>query len=209
MTFSDMNQQSLFQNPLQALFAQQAHSQQQQQPGQQSGLGQAAYGQYSGPGANTGAWGGQGSWNQQRQLTQQDVSEVVRQLAPMLPHILAQAQQPQTQAAFGIGQNQRTLSPQDVNEVVRQILPIVPQIVGALTNQGYGQSQGYGGMGGQQSFGMGLPPQFQAAYGQQQNWSQQQRQLGQQDIQEVVRHLIGAIPQVIGNLQAGNQQRQY
>src|SRR5882672_5856746 len=45
-------------------------------------------------------WGGQ----QQRQLSQQDVNEVVRQLVPVLPQILAQAQQPYGaigHAAFG------------------------------------------------------------------------------------------------------------
>jgi hypothetical protein len=61
------------------------------------------------------------------------VSEVVRQLVPALPQILAQAQNPfggQGQNPFGgmgyaaFGQAQRQLSPQDVNEVVRQILPI-------------------------------------------------------------------------------------
>jgi hypothetical protein len=108
-------------------------------------------------------WGGQ----QQRQLSQQDLSEVVRQLVPALPQILAQAQ-PQ-HAAIGYaayGQTPRTLSQQDVNEVVRQILPIVPQIVGLLQQgqpqlqhaamhggQGFGQ-QGFGQQGfGQQGFG--------------------------------------------------------
>src|SRR5258708_40100920 len=83
------------------------------------GLGQAAYGQqygqyggqpsiggfgYNTGGYNTG-WGAQPQgfgqqqqpwWGsqQQRQLSQQDVSEVVRQLVPALPQILAQAQQP-------------------------------------------------------------------------------------------------------------------
>ncbi len=80
------------------------------------GLGQAAYGQQYGQyggqpsigafGYNPGwgaqpqaqAWGQlqQPQWGgqQQRQLSQQDVSEVVRQLVPVLPQILAQAQPP-------------------------------------------------------------------------------------------------------------------
>jgi hypothetical protein len=227
------------------------------------GLGQAAhgqqYGQYGGQpsigafGYNTGwgaqpqgwsqqqpQWGGQ----QQRQLSQQDVSEVVRQLVPALPQILAQAQQPQ-HAAFGYaayGQAPRQLSQQDVNEVVRQILPIVPQIVGMLQNQpqlqyaamqgglglgqqGFGQQgfgqQGLGQLGlgqlGLGQFGQGNPlqnfgaqfgmPQFQSAFGAPVAWGQQQRQLTQQDVADVTRQLIGVIPQVIGNLQAFNQQR--
>src|SRR5882757_7421728 len=160
-------------------------------------------------------WGGQ----QQRQLSQQDVSEVVRQLVPALPQILAQAQ-PQ-HAAIGYaayGQAPRTLSQQDVNEVVRQILPIVPQIVGMLQSQPqlqYAAMQG-GGLGLGQ-FGQGNPlqnfggqfgvPQFQSAFGTAAGWGQQQRQLTQQDVADVTRQLIGVIPQVIGNLQAFNQQR--
>src|SRR5713226_6463045 len=223
------------------------------------GLGQAAsgqqYGQYGGQpftgafGYNTGwgaqpqgwgqqqqpQWGGQ----QQRQLSQQDVSEVVRQLVPALPQILAQAQPQHAYAAYG--QAPRTLSQQDVNEVVRQILPIVPQIVGMLQNQpqlqyaamqggqglgqqGLGQQglgqQGFGQQGlGQQGlgqFGLGNPmqnfgaqfgvPQFQSAFGAPAAWGQQ-RQLTQQDVADVTRQLIGVFPQVIGNLQAFNQQR--
>ncbi len=163
-------------------------------------------------------WGGQ----QQRQLSQQDVSEVVRQLVPALPQILAQAQ-PQ-HAAIGYaayGQAPRTLSQQDVNEVVRQILPIVPQIVGMLQNQPqlqYAAMQGGQGLGQQAlgQFGQGNPvqnfgaqfgvPQFQSAFGAPAAWGQQ-RQLTQQDVADVTRQLIGVIPQVIGNLQAFNQQR--
>jgi hypothetical protein len=173
------------------------------------------------------------------------VNEVVRQLVPALPQILAQAQQPYGaigHAAFG---QQRQLSQQDVNEVVRQLLPIVPQIVGMLQNQpqlqyaamqggqGFGQ-QGFGQQGlGQQGlgqyglgqyglgqFGQGNPaqmfgtpfgvPQFQSAFGAAAPWGQQPRQLTQltqQDVADVTRQLIGVIPQVIGNLQAFNQQR--
>lgn len=54
---------------------------------------------------------------QQRQLTQQDVGDVVRQLVPLLPQILVQAQ-PVTPATIGYGYGQRSLTQQDVNEVV-------------------------------------------------------------------------------------------
>jgi hypothetical protein len=219
-----------------------------------SGLGQAAYGQpygqYGGqPGGYNAGWGaqpqgwGQPQWaqwggQQQRQLSQQDVNEVVRQLVPALPQILAQAQQPHGAIGYAaFGQATRQLSQQDVNEVVRQLLPIVPQIVGMLQNQpqlqyaamqggqGFGQ-QGFGQQGlgqqglGQQGlgqYGQGNPaqifgtpfgmPQFQSAFGAPSLWGQQGRQLTQQDVADVTRQLIGVIPQVIGNLQAFNQQR--
>ena len=225
------------------------------------GLGQAAYGQQYGQyggqpsiGAfgHSAGWGGQPQgfgqqqqpwWGgpQQRQLSQQDVSEVVRQLVPVLPQILAQAQQPHAALGYAaFGQAPRQLSQQDVNEVVRQLLPIVPQIVGMLQNQpqlqyaamqggqGFGQQglgqQGFGqqGLGGLGQFGLGqfgqgnlaqnfgAPygiPQFQAAFGAPGGWGQQPRQLTQQDVADVTRQLIGVIPQVIGNLQAWNQQR--
>src|SRR4030088_1958000 len=172
------------------------------------GLGQAAYGQQYGQyggqpsmgvGYNPGwgaqpqaqgwgqmqqpQWGGQ----QQRQLSQQDVSEVVRQLVPVLPQILAQTQQPHAAIGYAAyGQAPRQLSQQDVNEVVRQLLPIVPQIVGTLQGQpqlqhaamqgglGFGQQgfgqQGFGQQGlGQQGlgqFGPGNPLQnFGAQFG--------------------------------------------
>ena len=207
------------------------------------GLGQAAsgqqYGQYGGQ-PSTGAFGYNAGWGaqpqgwgqqqqpqwsgqQQRQLSQLDVSEVVRQLVPALPQILAQAQ-PQ-HAAIGYaayGQAPRTLSQQDVNEVVRQILPIVPQIVGMLQNQPlqYAAMQGGQGLGqqGLGQFGQGNPvqnfgaqfgvPQFQSAFGAPAAWGQQ-RQLTQQDVADVTRQLIGVIPQMIGNLQAFNQQRMF
>jgi hypothetical protein len=51
-------------------------------------------------------------------------------------------------------------------------------------------------------------PQFQSAFGGPLQWSQsQQRQLTQQDVADVSRQLAALIPQVIGNLQAYNQQR--
>jgi len=174
------------------------------------GSGQGAYGQAFGAygnqplfGSNPG-WGAQPQWwgqHQQRQLSQQDVSEVVRQLLPALPQILAQAQQstiPFGYAAYG--QTPRLLSQQDVTEVVRQILPFVPQIVGML--QGQPQLQYQQG----QPFGQYGLPQFQSAFGGPM-WAQQQRQLTQQDVAEITRQLVGVIPQVIGNLQAFNQQR--
>jgi len=174
-------------------------------------------------------------WGQNRQLSQHEVSEVVRQLLPALPQILAQAQQPHAlgyaaygQTPYGYWQGPRTLSPHEVNEVVRQILPFVPQIVATLQGQpqlqhaafhgGIGQQWGQnplaGGMQpqqqygqyGQQQYGQYGWPQMQAAFGVPSAWGQQ-RQLSQQDVADVTRQLVGLIPQVIGNLQAYNQQR--
>lgn len=211
-----------------------------QQPGQNSqywtslnpwtsnGLGQAAFGapmgaygaqQFGMPNINAAGWGGFGGqqWGQ-RQLSQQDVGDVVRQLLPLLPNLIAQAQ---PQAAFAYnpyGQNQfdqtrRMLTPQDVNEVVRQILPLLPQIVSTVQgqsqfpinplNSGFGQQAGIGQAAFAPTFGA------QAADG---LWANsymsggaQQRHLSQQDVGEVVRHLTSIIPQVIGNLQASQQ----
>jgi len=170
-------------------------------------------------------WGQQQQpqWGQQRQLSQQDVSEVVRQLAPVLPQILAQAQSPHTALGYaaygqgygqgfgqGYGQGPRLLSQQDVNEVVRQLLPIVPQIVGMLQGQPqpqYAAMQGGGGLG---PFALGNPglnsgaqfgaPQFQSAFGIPSAWGQHQRQMTQQDVADVARQLVGLIPQVMSNL---------
>ena len=223
MTYQDIYQQSSWQNPIQ--WGATSHI-----PGMNFGLGQAAYGLQSGP-YGTGQFGG--AWGQ-RQLSPQDVSEVVRQMVPLLPQILAQSQQPL--AAFGHGISQRQLSPQDINEVVRQLLPILPQIVGAIQQgqspmhmaaiyggfgqQGFGQSFGgqnpyaqqaqyglgfgnpYGQSGPQGQFGQFGSP-FQAAFGGLQNWGQ--RQLSPQDVNDVTRQLVAAIPQVIGNLQAYGQ----
>ncbi|MFA5956399.1 hypothetical protein [Hyphomicrobium sp.] len=240
----------------------------QPQHGWGNGLGQPAFGY----GPNFG--GGQG-WNQnfggqfggqwpQRQLSHQDVGEVVRQLLPILPQVIAQAQQPQ--AAFGqggygsgfgaaYGPAARNLSQQDVNEVVRQILPVLPQIVGllqgsqqhggyanaayggglgsnnqgwnnqGLNNQGWhnpGQyNQGAYGYGNQNPyqlslFGQNQPNAFgpfgQAAFGGNQSQAAfggnqgNQRQLNQVEVGEIVRQLTAALPQVIANLQAINQQ---
>src|SRR5882672_6114467 len=185
------------------------------------GLGQAAYGQqygqYGGQPSIGGfghiaGWGAQPQWGgqqpqpqwggpQQRQLSQQDVSEVVRQLVPALPQILAQAQSPQTAIGYAAyGQAPRLLSQQDVNEVVRQILPIVPQIVGMLQGQPQLQYAAMHGGPGLGQFGLGNPaqnfgaqfggPQFQSAFGAPSAWGQPQRQLTQQDVADVTRQLI-------------------
>src|SRR6266576_1786571 len=246
MTYYDTLQQNLGHNSQFGQFGQQPWGAFGSQAGQPygGGFGQAAYGQQHGQyggqqpfgafGYNPG-WGGQPmGWGQQqwggqqRQLSQQDVNEVVRQLIPSLPQILAQAQQPYGaigHAAFG--QAPRQLTQQDVNEVVRQLLPIVPQIVGMLQNQPQMQyaamqgGQGFGQQGlgqyGLGQFGQGNPlqnlgaqfgvPQYQSAFGAPAAWGQQQRQLTQQDVADITRQLIGVIPQVIGNLQALNQQR--
>jgi len=124
-----------------------------------------------------------------RQLSQQDVNEVVRQLLPIVPQIAGMLQnQPQLQYAAmqgGQGFGQQGLG---------------------QFGQGFGQ-QGFGQQGlGQFGQGFGTPvgmPLFQSAYG-----AQQGRQLTQQDVADVTRQLISVIPQVIGNLQAfGQQQR--
>lgn len=211
------------------------------------GLGQPAFGYGPNFGASQ-AWGANsgGQWPQ-RQLSHQDIGEVVRQLLPILPQVIAQAQQPQ--AAFGhggygagfgaaYGPNARNLSQQDVNEVVRQILPVIPQIVGLLqgqqqapypnavysgglgwNNQGWNNpaqhNQGAYGFGNQNPFQLSLfgqnqPNAFgpfgQAAFGGNQG-AGQQRQLNQAEVGEIVRQLTAALPQVIANLQAINQQQ--
>src|SRR5258708_13508257 len=146
------------------------------------GFGQAAYGQQHGQyggqqpfgafGYNPG-WGGQpmGSgqpqWGgQQRQLSQQDVNEGVRQLIPALPQILPQSQTPFAAMGYAAyGQTPTQLTPPDVNEVVRQILPIAPQIVGMLQSQQQPPSaamQGgpsLGQFGGLAHFRLGHPAQ--------------------------------------------------
>src|SRR5207245_2424735 len=88
-----------------------------------------------------GGWGGQNPWAQpQRQLSQQDVGEVLRQLVPLLPHVLAQAQQPQAAIGYSaFGQAPRMLTQQDVNEVVRQLVGVIPQVIGNL--QAFGQQR--------------------------------------------------------------------
>ncbi len=139
MTYYDTLQQNLGHNSQFGQFGPQQWGTFGSQAGQPygGGFGQAAYGQQHGQyggqqpfgafGYNPG-WGGQpmGSgqpqWGgQQRQLSQQDVNEVVRQLIPALPQILAQAQTPFAGMGYAAyGQAPRQLSPQDVNEVVRR-----------------------------------------------------------------------------------------
>jgi hypothetical protein len=156
MAYQDFQQQFPFQNPQQTAWTNPQHWMN-PQLAQTYGLGQAAYGQYGGQ-PNAGGWGA-GVGGQHRQLSQNDVGDVVRQLVPLLPQILAQVQQ-QPQAAYGygglggygqnFGQSPRLLTQQDVNEVVRQILPILPQIVGMLQGQNPLHAAAmYGGLGGQ------------------------------------------------------------
>src|SRR5258708_12634801 len=71
-------------------FGQAAYGQQYGQYGGQPSIGAFGYGW----GAQPQGWGQQWGGLQQRQLSQQDVSEGVRQLVPVLPQILAQAQNP-------------------------------------------------------------------------------------------------------------------
>ncbi len=165
MAYYDVQQQGAW--PIQAM-GNMLNPQQLAQAFWSGGLGQAAYGQPNpqqfgygqqpfGAFGQVGGWGMQANpwgqpqsnpWGQpQRQLSQQDVGEVVRQLLPILPQILAQAQ-PQGIGYAAYGMQQRQLSPQDVNEVVRQLLPLVPQIVGALQSQPQLQHAAmYGGYG--------------------------------------------------------------
>jgi hypothetical protein len=235
-------------NPGLAAYGQQGYGQQNGQYGTQQPFG--AFGHNSG-------WGTQPQWNMQpawsqgsgqqqhRQLSPYDVNEVVRQLVPALPQIIAQAQQPNPGLAYAAyGQAPRTLTPQDVNDVVRQLLPLLPQIVGALQGQPPQQFAMHGGIGSmgqghlgqhfaaqnpfatqnplaasfqqpsfQQPSQFGSPsqqygmPQFQSAFGGPQQWGQSQRQLMPQDLADISRQLAALIPQVIGNLQANNQQR--
>ena len=109
----------------------------------------------------------------QRQLTQQDVGAILQQIVPVLPQIIAQAQQNQQyqqyhpMAAYGggFGFNQRSLSPQDVSEVVRQILPMIPQVLQSVQQQGAQAGFGWPTLGQAGGFGQqGLGWQGQAAY---------------------------------------------
>jgi hypothetical protein len=189
---------------------------------------------------NLNAFGQAPGWGVPRQLSQQDVGDVVRQIVPLLPQILTQAQ---TGVGYGFGQGQRALTQQDVNEVVRQILPIVPQVASMLQGNApaamaamyagpgqfgqhslWGQNQWaqnpwlqatlaaqnpyaqapFGQFVQQQPFGQQAWPQFQSAFG---GYQSQQRTLTQNDVHEIVRQLVGIIPQAIANLQAFNQQR--
>jgi hypothetical protein len=219
---SDQTQQNAFQNPQQqTAYLQQLAQAVLQQAHHQSGagfgqgwIGQSVYGQGGyGLGGPSQYNLGFGMGGPQRQLTQHDVSSILQQIAPILPQIIAQAQQQQTmpQAAFGggFGLQQRTLSPQDVNEVVRQILPVIPQLLQSAQGQswqgGFGQT-GFGQTGGFGQWGQGWG---QAAYGpsQQDNpfGRNPARQLSPQDVNEVVRQLAEILPQAIAGQQVGQQ----
>ena len=208
--YAPQNQQNAVLQQLAQALLQASHS----QPGGGSGqgwLGQAAYGpggfgqgMYGGGGLGAAPNYGWGGGSSQRQLSPQDVSAILQQIAPVLPHIIQQAQQQQymPQAAFGgdFDWRQRSLSPQDVNEVVRQILPAIPQLLQSMQNPawqtgsfGFGQTGGFGQPN--QGFGQaayGMTPQVTPV--QHNGW----RQLTPQDIAEIARQLAEAIPQANG-----------
>jgi len=176
-------------------------------------LGQAAFGQgaygYGAQGQNP--YFGWGGLSPQRQLTQHDVNAVLQQIAPILPQIIAQAQQSyMPQAAFGggLGVGGRTLSPHDVNEVVRQILPAIPQLLQSMQPQGMQPTAWQTGAGmfgfapttgysqanvgwGQSAYGVSPQQTLPLQWG-------QTRQVTQQDIAEVARQLAEAIPATMG-----------
>ncbi len=210
MMHSEHSQQNAFQNPQQGIPNLQnlLQSLLQNAQGQQGSgfgpgpIGQGAYGAFGNPlggGQFAAGWGWGGP---QRQLTQQDVSSILQQIAPVLPQIIAQAQQHQYQpmAAFGggFGATQRSLSPQDVSEVVRQILPVIPQLLQTMQQQGgqWGAAQTGQGWQGQAAYGLGQPQNLFQQY-------QQPRQLSQQDVNEVVRQLSEVIQQAYGGQQTG------
>jgi hypothetical protein len=180
-------------------------------------FGQGAFGTPLG-GAPYGA--GQNWGAQQRQLTQQDVGAILQQIVPVLPQIIAQAQQNQQNqqyqpmAAFGggFGFNQRSLSPQDVSEVVRQILPVIPQVLQSMQQQGAQTGLGWSTLGQAGGFGQqGLGWQGQAAYGAGplqnpwNNYQQPQRHLSHHDVNEIARQLTEAISQGYGGQPFGAQ----
>jgi hypothetical protein len=209
MMQSDNLLQSAFQNPTVGpnfpLFPQAALHPQAQLG--QAAMGQGAYGGFGNPmgGQSAAGWGGP-----QRQLSQQDVSNILQQIAPVLPQIIAQAQQNQYQpmAAYGGGfGGQRSLSPQDVSEVVRQILPIIPQLVQSMQQQGGQMGLGQIGLG-QMGFGQGGMGtsghgwQGQAAYGAVQQTPFQQpisQRLTHHDVHDIVRQLSDVIQQQANN----------
>lgn len=190
MSYGDMYQQTTQQNPqgwggFNPQQFGQTLGQQYGLSGQQTGigqaLGQAAYGGQIFGQPNIGGFGQ--NWTQQRQLSQQDVGEIVRQLVPLLPQVLAQTQQSPMFAYGQYGQTQqRLLSQQDINEVVRQILPMVPQIVALLQGQTPWQSAAAYGGWGQSGLGFGQGQTTQNPYGiqgygqgsPQQHWQHQQ-----------------------------------
>jgi len=174
----------------------------QAQQSQQASFGQGGYGGY-GFGAAYGQAG--------RNLSQQDVNEVVRQILPVIPQIVGLLQQQGGQqgsygnAVYGGGQGLNHLgwNNQGWNNP-------------GWNNQGW-QNPGLHNQGGYSNqnpyqlslFGQNQPNAFgpygQAAFGGNQGYGQQ-RQLNQAEVGEIVRQLTAALPQVIANLQAINQQ---
>jgi hypothetical protein len=140
---------------------------------------------------------GYGYGQQQRLLTQQDVNEVVRQILPIVPQIAAALQNnaPIAAAAMyggaqqGWGHNPFAQNPQAAFAAQNPLAQWLQQQ--------------------QPNWQQGWPQQgqiFQSAFGGQQGGNQQ-RNLTQNDVNEVVRQLIAIIPQAIANLQSSNQQR--
>jgi hypothetical protein len=211
MMYSDNSQWSAFSNPQPwAGLGQGSIS--------QGAFGQGAFGTSLGgaPYAAGLNWAGP-----QRQLTQQDVGAILQQIVPVLPQIIAQAQQNQQyqqyhpMAAYGggFGFNQRSLSPQDVSEVVRQLLPMIPQVLQSVQQQGAQAGFGWPTLGQAGGFGQqGLGWQGQAAYGAgplQNPWHNyqqpQQRHFSHHDVNEIARQLTEAISQGYGGQPFGAQ----
>lgn len=92
---------------------------------------------------------------------------------------------------------QRSVSQQDVGEIVRHLVPLLPLIV----NQAQQPHAAFGYGGG---FGQGWG---QGGWGQQ-GWGQGPRYLSQQDVHEVVRQILPALPQIVNALQ-GQQYGQF
>jgi hypothetical protein len=220
---SDLSHQNPFQNP-QGPYSPQAISTAQQlaqallqlAQNQQGGgyaqgtIGQGAYGAFANPLAGGPFAAGWGWGAPQRQLTQQDVTSILQQIAPVLPQIIAQAQQHQYQpmAAYGGGFGaQRTLSQQDVSEIVRQILPVIPQLMQSAQQGGaWGLAQtGLGPFGGLGMPGQGWQGQPAYGLGQQNPFQQfqQPRQLTQHDVNEIARQLSEVVQQAYGGQQTG------
>jgi hypothetical protein len=169
------------------------------------GLGQGAYGQTFGPMGGQPFWQANipssvfgNSWgSQQRQLSQQDVGDVIRQLLPLLPQLIAQAQ---PQAAYG----QNGFGQGGFGQ-------------GGFSQGGFGQNAfGQGGFG-QGGFGYGQTGNNQWGpqnnpFGQQGNafgqqgtiFGQQGRGLSPQDVNEVVRQILPLMPHIANALQGQN-----
>jgi hypothetical protein len=206
MMYSDNSQWSAFSNP-------QPWAGLGQAPISQGAFGQGAFGTPLGGAPYAAGL----NWSaQQRQLTQQDVGAILQQIVPVLPQIIAQAQQNQQyqpMAAYGggLGFNQRSLSPQDVSEVVRLLLPVIPQVLQSMQQQGTQTGFGWSTLGQAGGFGQqGLGWQGQAAYGAgplQNPWHNQQpqRHLSHHDVNEIARQLTEAISQGYGGQPFGAQ----